>query len=167
MSHDKLKIGDCVVYSTKGICRITDVEEKVFDRDKRNYFVLVPIFDEMSTYYIPQDYDSEKVHINPSLTESEALDLCEYVKTANPLQWITNPSERKQLFDKIYKSGTRKEKVHLNKAIKPHEAKQKALGKRLYATDERFLRGCISVVVDELAFVLGRDRDELRCELDF
>lgn len=109
MSHDKLKIGDCVVYSTKGICRITDVEEKVFDRDKRNYFVLVPIFDEMSTYYIPQDYDSEKVHINPSLTESEALDLCEYVKTANPLQWITNPSERKQLFDKIYKSGTRKE----------------------------------------------------------
>ena len=53
MSHDKLKIGDCVVYSTKGICRITDVEEKVFDRDKRNYFVLVPIFDEMSTYYIP------------------------------------------------------------------------------------------------------------------
>ena len=84
-----------------------------------------------------------------------------------PLQWITNPSERKQLFDKIYKSGTRKEKVHLIKAIKDHEAKQKALGKRLYATDERFLRGCISVVVDELAFVLGRDRDELRCELDF
>ena len=61
MSHDKLKIGDCVVYSTKGICRITDVEEKVFDRDKRNYFVLVPIFDEMSTYYIPQDYDSESI----------------------------------------------------------------------------------------------------------
>ena len=37
----------------------------------------------------------------------------------------------------------------------------------IIATDERFLRGCISVVVDELAFVLGRDRDELRCELDF
>ena len=57
--------------------------------------------------------------------------------------------------------------MHLIKAIKDHEAKQKALGKRLYATDERFLRGCISVVVDELAFVLGRDRDELRRELDF
>ncbi len=167
MSHDELKIGDCVVYSTKGICRITDVEEKIFDRDKRNYFVLVPIFDERSTYYIPQDYDSEKVHIKPSLTESEALDLCEYVKTARPLEWITNPNERKQSFDKIYKSGTRKEKVHLIKAIKNHEAKQKALGKQLYATDERFLRGCIGVLADELAFVLGRDRDELRLELDF
>lgn len=167
MSHDELKIGDCVVYSTKGICRITDVEEKVFDRDKRNYFVLVPIFDERSTYYIPQDYNSEKVHIKPSLTEREALDLCEYVKTAEPLDWITNPNERKQSFDKIYKSGTRKEKVHLIKAIKDHEVKQKALGKQLYATDERFLRGCTAIIADELAFVLGRDRDELRIELDF
>ncbi|MBQ9227871.1 MAG: CarD family transcriptional regulator [Eubacterium sp.] len=155
MQNKQLSIGDLVVYSTKGICRVTEVVQKIFDREVRDYYVLSPIYDNRSTYFIPVDYDSDKVHIKDALQPDEAKALLQFAKTAKPLDWIANPNERRQQFDRVYKAEPRREKIKLIKALKAHERQQKAHGKQLYAADSRILSGCEALIVDELAHVLN------------
>ncbi|MFR5876672.1 MAG: CarD family transcriptional regulator [Eubacterium sp.] len=165
MTADKINVGDYVVYSTKGICRVENIETKNFDRENRNYFVFVPVFDTKSTYFIPVDYDSSRVHIKTALTGQEAKALMEFAENTDPAEWIANSNERKQVYDNLYKTGTREQIIKVIKAIKKHENNQKALGKQLYATDDRILKGCVNLICGELAFVLDKNPEEIKEQL--
>lgn len=156
-----LKTGDLVVYSTRGICRVTQITSKTFDRERRDYFVLTPVFDEKSTYFIPVDYDPERVHIKPALTKTEAQQLIAFAETAAPLEWISSPNLRKQTYEHIYKAMPREEKIRLIKTLKAHEQHQKEIGKQLYASDARILSGCETLIGNELAYILGKTPDEI------
>lgn len=167
MTANKISIGDYVVYSTKGICRVENVETKNFDRENKDYFVFIPVFDTKSTYFIPVDYDSSRVHVKSALTKQGAEELMAFAESAEPAEWIVNPNERKQTYDRLYKSGSREEIIKIIKAIKAHEAKQKALGKQLYAADDRLLKGCINLICGELAFILEKSPDEIKERLGY
>lgn len=167
MTLNKIDAGDYVVYSTKGICRVENIETRIFDRDKKDYFVFIPVFDEKSTYYIPVDYDSSRVNIKSALNKNEANELIAFAKSTEPAEWIANPNERKQAYDKLYKSGSREDIIKIIKAIKAHEAKQRQLGKQLYTTDDRLLKGCINLICGELAFILDKTIDEIKEELEY
>ena len=161
MNSNKIKVGDFVVYSIRGLCLVKEIITRTFDRESHEYFVLAPVFDEQSTYFIPTDYDSERVHIKPALTKSEAKKLMQYAAEAEPLEWISSPNERKQTFDMVYKAGKREEKIRLIKALKQHELQQKEQGKGLYATDAKILHGCEMLIANELAYVLGKSPEEI------
>lgn len=163
----KYSVGDYIIYSTKGICTIASIEKKAFGLEERNYYVLSPVFDTKSTYYIPVDYDENRVVINPVLSEENAKELFESSKSADAYEWIINQNLRRQTYDKIYKSGNRKEIISVIKAIKNHETEQKQAGKHLYAMDERILKGCTNLIAGELAFVLGKTPDDIKNELEF
>ena len=161
MENIKLKTGETVVYSTRGICKVTDITTQTIGRETKDYYVLTPVFDSRATYFIPVDYDSEKVHVKKALTRAEAKALLDFAKEAEPLEWIASPNERKQKYDWVYKAEAREKKVRLIKALRAHEQQQKARGKQLYAADSRILSGCESLVSGELAYVLGKTPDEI------
>ena len=161
MDNKDIKIGGLVVYSTRGICLISNTETRQFGRESKDYFVLTPLFDERATYYIPVDFDAEKVHIKPALTKNEAKALLDFAKTAEPLEWIANPNERKQEYDWTYKAKSREDKIRLIKALSKHETEQKEAGRQLYASDSKILDGCLKIVSDELAYVLDKSPDEI------
>ncbi len=163
----KYNVGDNIIYSTKGICTISSIEKKAFGLEERDYYVLSPIFDSKSTYYIPVDYDESRVVINSVLSPDKAEELFEYSKSAEAYEWIINQNLRKQTYDKIYKSGNREEIIRVIRAIKNHETEQKQAGKHLYAIDERILKGCVNLITGELAFVLGKAPDDVKNELNF
>lgn len=161
MEQLQLKTGDLVIYSAKGICKVSGIEDKSFGNEILPYYVLSPIYDSRSTYFVPVDYNAEKVHLRPALNISQAKALLDYARTAEALDWITSPNERKQAYDRIYKAGTREEKICLLKALYRHEQQQKAVGKALYAGDSKILRGCEMLIAEELAFVLQLTSDEV------
>ena len=161
MDNIKLKTGETVVYSTRGVCKITEIISRTFERETKDYYVLTPVFDSRATYFIPVDYNSDKVHIKRALTRKEAAALLSYAKSAEPLEWIASPNERKQKYDWVYKAETRENKVRLIKALRTHEQQQKARGKQLYAADSRILSGCESLVGGELAYILGKTPEEI------
>ncbi|MGN0528422.1 MAG: CarD family transcriptional regulator [Eubacterium sp.] len=167
MNSTNISIGDYVIYSTRGICRVDAIESNKFDRETKDYFVFVPVFDSKSKYYIPVDFDSERVHIKPALTKIKADELLDYSEKTQPAQWIVNPNERKQTYDKIYKSGSREDIIKIIKAIKQHEKEQKEIGKQLYATDERLLRNCVNLITGELAYIFGKTPDEIREQMGY
>ena len=80
-----LKIGDTVIHSYSGVCKITDIITQTFNREERNYYVLSPVYDVRSTCYIPVDYNPEKIHIKSVLTTIQAQELLENAKNAFPL----------------------------------------------------------------------------------
>lgn len=167
MTSDNINVGDYVVYSTKGICRVDSIEAKNFDKESRNYFVFIPVFDLKSTYFIPVDYDCNKIQIKSALTRQEAEELIAFNKNTKPAEWIANSNERKQVYDKFYKTGSRKDIIKVIKAIKAHEIRQKAVGKQLYAADDRLLKGCVNLICTELAFILEKTPEEIQEQLGY
>lgn len=161
MKTQQFNIGDTVIYSTSGICRVKAIVQQAFNYENRNYYELEPIFDARSTCFVPVDYDSEKVHIEKALSKEQAAALLDYAATAAPTPWIALPNERKQQYNLICRKGSRKEKVRLIKALQLQEQKQKAQNKQLYAADERIFSGCKAQIQNELAYVLGKSTDEI------
>lgn len=157
-----LKIGDTVLYSHIGVCKITDKTSNIFNYEDKDYYILSPIFDTRSIYYVPVDYNPEKIHIQPVLTVSQAKELLQYSKNAPALKWINNHNERKQQFNHIFKCGKREEKIRLIKTIRQHEKEQKSVGKQLYAADQRILEGCENELLGELSYVLNITSEELK-----
>ena len=158
----KLKVGDTVLHSHSGVCKITDIVTQTFNREERDYYVLLPLFDKRSTCYVPVDYNPEKIHIQPVLTTIQAQELLENAKNASPLDWINNPNERKQKFKSVCNSGSREEKMRLIKAIRKHEEEQKKMGKQLYAADLHIVENCENGLLGELSYVLNIPVEELK-----
>ena len=50
-----MQIGTFVHYSTKGICQVREIETMKFSSETKDYYVLVPVFDRNSKYYVPTD----------------------------------------------------------------------------------------------------------------
>ena len=48
-------VGDAVVYGTQGVCRISEITEMTVAKVVRSYYVLVPVYSEKTTLYVPVD----------------------------------------------------------------------------------------------------------------
>ena len=42
MSKVNLETGDLVIYGKSGVCRVTDIGERTFNRRSRRYYILKP-----------------------------------------------------------------------------------------------------------------------------
>lgn len=157
----KLIIGEIVLYSTTGICKVVDVVTRTFNREDKEYYVLAPVYDERSTCFVPVEYDSSKIHIERILTKEGAEELLRFAADASPKKWIANMNDRKQQYNEICRRGTREEKIRLIKTIYLHEQKQREQKKQLYACDERVLNSCKKQIYEELAYVLGKTVEEI------
>ena len=47
------KKGDTVLYVSEGVCKITDITEKKFGDDSIEYYILTPVFNNRSTFFVP------------------------------------------------------------------------------------------------------------------
>ena len=70
-----MQIGTFVHYSTKGICQVREIETMKFSSETKDYYVLVPVFDRNSKYYVPTDYDPQRIKIRSAIAPAmvEAL----------------------------------------------------------------------------------------------
>lgn len=63
------KIGDYIMYSLTGVCKVTDIiKEKYFDSDEKDYYVLEPVYATTKTV-IKIPVDNKKVFMRPIITK--------------------------------------------------------------------------------------------------
>ena len=139
-----MQIGTFVHYSTKGICQVREIETMKFSSETKDYYVLVPVFDRNSKYYVPTDYDPQRIKIR-------------YAKTCQPYEWVSNVHERKAKTEEILHSSDHKRILRLIKTLRCHEEHQKQIGKKMYLSDAKALRSALHIISDEFAFVRGED----------
>ena len=157
-------IGDTVIYGTEGICEITDITVMSFGDEKSEYYILTPIAKRQNTIYAPTDNDKIKRRMRPILTSKEARKLIDSLP-CDPMKWIENSHERQDVFKNILLCGSPEDIFSMLTALYDKQDEQEKIGKKLHASDERFMRDGERMLFSELAFALDTDVNEIVKEI--
>lgn len=152
--------GEAIIYGAQGVCVISGVEEMNFGKEKRKYYVLKPVYDENSTIYAPTDNETVTQKMHRVLTKDEIDSLIESLKN-NDTKWINNDVERKEFCASVIENGDRKELMHLVEMLYLRQKELKSQKKHFHLADEKYLKEAEKIISDELAYVIGIDKEEV------
>ncbi|MCH5300279.1 MAG: hypothetical protein J1E56_03090 [Ruminococcus sp.] len=147
-------IGDVVVYGSQGVCKITAIDEKKFNREIKKYFVLKPVYDDRNTIFVPLDNPLLYSRLYSVLTEAEMTVLIDNIPNEE-LLWFENELERKAQYKKVMSEGNRNNVSRIIKTLRQHRSKQQQAGKKLHSSDEYVLKEAEKLLFDEIAFIFN------------
>jgi len=146
-AHLRFQIGDCVLYGTRAVCRVSDIGPLSFGDSSRSYYTLRPVFESHGeTIYAPLDC---KVSIRPIVSAGEAEE-CIARAAAVECCCANSPEEQQSLLQ----SQDCMKLIGCVKALKCREAELSEKKKRLREADRRFLEHAEKLLYGELAAAL-------------
>lgn len=155
------EIGDYVVNATNGICKINEIVELDMSGDKKlkSYFLLRPIEEEHDRVYIPVDNADKR--IRKVITAEEAQSVIDRIPQIDELV-ITSEKERETKYKEAVRSCEPDTVVSLLKCLHNRNEERKRAGKKSTAVDERYWKMAENNLHAELAFVLEKDKQEMK-----
>ena len=153
-------IGDYVVKSNEGVCRIEErVRMKSFDQVERPYFLLVPVSDPRAKLYIP---DTEEYRdVRPVMTKEEALLLISRVNEIACTK-IDNDKLREKTYKEALHSNNPEKLVGIIKSLFLRGEERKGAGKKVTVVDDRCFKAAENALYSELSFVLEKEVGQVR-----
>lgn len=155
------QIGDTVLYGMDGVCTVTDITTRVFNKESREYIVLTPVHDGRSTIYVPTASEAALTKMREILSADEIRAIIRDLPQNVCTDWIADENTRRQHFKDILQTGDRREIIRMIKTIYLHGQEQKANGRKLHHADEVAMKDAEAVLYDEFAYVLGIHPDEV------
>lgn len=155
------KMGDVVVYGTDGLCKIDDITEKKFDGEVIKYYILSPLKRPGETVYVPCKNEKIMERMRAVLSVEQARRLIEDTKI-DALAWIDNERARQRVYKEILLCGSSEDIVAMTQNLHVHREKQEKQGKKLHASDEKFLRDAEKMLFEELAYIFDVSLKEVR-----
>ena len=154
------QIGDVVVYTTYGICRVENIIDMNFNGNLTKYYVLVPLSEAKTELTIPVDNPITNARLHELLSEDEITEIIDEIPYLEPF-WIPNDNERKKAFNEIIKKGNRKDTLQMLRSVKKHQLSLKDKVRKLHACDEQVMHDAEKLIVDEFSYVLKKDKVEV------
>ncbi|WP_409274537.1 CarD family transcriptional regulator [Neobacillus sp. SCS-31] len=145
-------IGDFMIYSAHGICKVDDICEKTVSGITKTYYVLHPI-DSIGHLTISSPVDNDKVAMLELMSKEEANELLESFQYPG-VKWIENPNFRYRQYNDIVNTGNRKEIAKVVKTLMQKKLDAELHGKKLYESDRKLLEHIQHVLFKELAISL-------------
>ena len=158
---DLFKIGDTVVYGAQGICKIDSVETKLIGRQKQDYYVLKPIFNQNTSVFVPVDNEALTAKMLSALTKSQINGLAKKVTDIEVIK-ASDENQKRELYKSILSSSNRERLVSLIKTIRFERDTRREVGKKLNISDEQTLRKAELLLYNEIAFVFSVEPDEAK-----
>ena len=155
-----LQLGSLVVYGIHGVCIIADVEQRVVDRKKVEYFVLTPKDQPKARFYVPTQNQAALSRLHPLLSR-EALDALLDSEETSKDCWVQNENLRKQKYKELINSGDRAALISMIRSLQKHKENQLAAGRKFHLCDENFLRDATKLLSAEFSLVLGIPQTEV------
>ena len=152
------KVGDIVLYSSDGVCKITEITQKKFGEMSATYYVLKPVFTNRSTFFVPAENEKLTAKMHAVLTKEELQGV---IEKSTSLVWQNDDSLRKDEFRAILSSGDIAGIVSLFKTILAHKNKIEALGKNLHRADETAFKEAQKVIYEEFALSSELTKDDV------
>lgn len=150
--------GERVLYGAHGICTIVATEQKCFGKQKMDYYVLQPLTQLESRYYVPMHNASALEKMRRILSKEQI----ESILTSENLDrsaWIPDETLRKQRYRELLAGGDRAELMRMMNTMYLHKRKQLEEGKKFHQCDENFLHDAEKVIHEEFAVVLDIQQD--------
>lgn len=148
------KIGDVVVYSATGVCKISDICDKDFGGFVSQYYILTPLMQKASTVFIPVTNDRLTRKMHHVLTKEEFNSVFSSAKNREPIR-PESESLRKEKFTEILDSGDRESLMMMVYDLGLFKTEQLESGRRLHLADERLLNSAKALLYEELCYVFG------------
>ena len=147
------QVGDVVVYGVHGVCRIVELQIQRVNHKKVEYFVLEPVFQMTSRFFVPSQNEAALSKLRPILTKAEIEALVQGEDSCRDC-WIEDENLRKQEYKNLLSSGDRGGLISMLKALDAHKLSQAELGKKFHITDANFMRDAEKMIYSEFSFVL-------------
>lgn len=153
-------VNDTVLYGVYGVCRIADITEKEIAGRNMSYYVLEPMYNDLSSIFVPMNNERLTSKMKRILSQDEIKSLIKNMPNED-LIWIDDEPERKERYKQIIDKGDRHELIRLIKTLHLYQKSQKEKGKKLHVADERFLKEAEKMLHDEFAHVLKLSSDQI------
>jgi len=153
-------IGEYVSYKTTGICVVDGMTEMEIPgtKDKREYYVLKPVYEEGGVIYCPSE--QAEVALRQVLSKTEAKSLLDEIDDL-PMYDFSN----KKILDEACKNaigtGLSREYLIVMKTLWTERVQRVAQGKKITSTNERFFKTCQDKFCGELAIALGQEKADV------
>lgn len=147
-------LGDYVVYGIHGVCRILELEERIVDRKKLQYYVLEPVEQAGARYLIPVHNEAAVGKLRPVLSREELEKLLRSQEVRADA-WIPDENLRKQAYRELINSGDRGGLIRMVGTLYRHKELQAAAGRKFHLCDDNFLRDAQKLLSSEFSLVLG------------
>ena len=151
------KTDDIVIYSSQGVFRIADIEQKKIDDKISDYYVLKPVAGTTSVTYVPCDNDDLLGKMCYALSADEIYDLINNTRYDD--LWIENENERRLAFRKMIDQGDCRVLINLLKSFEAHKRPSK--GRKMLVMDERLLRDAEKTLLNIFRYAFDIKRSQI------
>jgi CarD family transcriptional regulator len=147
-----LNIGELVIYSGQGICKVDDICDQTYAGNTKTYYVLHPLENSHHlTISIP--VDSQKVNISRIIQREQAKEILESFQLPGA-DWIENNHNRAQVYKDIVKKGNRKEIAKVVNTLIRKKQQSERNEKKFAEQDKKLLFAIQNILFNELAISL-------------
>lgn len=150
------QIGELVQYGTSGVCRVEEIVQGVpgLQKDTECY-LLIPVGKKEEKIYTPVNND--KVKMRRILSSEEVKELMgKATEIEGPA--IVNEKQCENIYREELYSVDCYRWLGLLKLLYARKAARIAMGKKVTATDERYLKSVEERIKEELILVIGQEQ---------
>ena len=158
-------IGSFVMYSSNGVCSVSDIRSESFAGTKKDYYVLMPVGGGTSHIFVPTDNEKLLSRMRPLLSREEVESLITRFRSENP-EWITDNRARGTYFQQALLDADPLELVRVVKAITVRKQELVLKGKKNLMADEQILKRAERILHGEFSMVLGVAPDTISTMID-
>ncbi len=153
------KIDDYVMYMSKKIYRITNIEKKNFSGEEKEYYLLKDN-SSSETIYLPIDNELALKNIRHLLSKKEITKILKDVPN-HSFEWNSSYKDRAAFYNTLLKENNVSKLIAICKTIKNKNDEFKANKKSLPNLDLSFYKTIKQTIHDEFSFVLGIPHSEI------
>lgn len=152
--------GEYIIYGTSGVCKIEDITTMNMASvpSDKLFYVLSPSSQKGGKIFTP--VDNQKTIMRRVLSEEEASKLIGEIPDIKEL-WITNEKMREEKYKECMRTGDCRDWIKIIKTLYLRKQQRNAQGKKITATDERYLRMAEDYLYSELEIPLGIPKAEM------
>ena len=147
-------IGSFVMYSSSGVCSVSDIRAESFAGTKKDYYVLMPVSGATSHIFVPTDNEKLLARMRPLLSREEVESLITHFRSENP-EWIADSRARGTYFQQALLEADPLELIRVVKAITQRKIELADKGKKNLMADEQVLKRAERILHGEFSLVLG------------
>ncbi len=152
-------INETVLYGKNGVCRIVDVEQQSLHGEKKEYYVMHPVFKEDLTLYAPVGNEA-KLGMQQVLTAEQVRELI-HEMPFQPEEWVDDTRQRKEQFDEVMGSGDRRRMIRMIRTLYCRQKQLQKNGKQLGTKDVQYLKDAQKRIHDEFALALHIEPEQV------
>ncbi len=154
------KVGDFIVYESRGICKVEDITELSLPNATKGqkYYVLKPVYEEGGKIY--SAVGNDKVIMRRMISAKEANELIADIPNIQEM-WIGDEKQREMKYKEAMRSCDCRQWVSIIKTLYLRRESRISQGKKTTNTDDRYFKKAGDNLHGELAMALGKEKTEM------